>query len=73
MKRLQLIQGKKGLELRGKGLVVEEGSPKFDQLLSRDGKDYIIEEVVPDSRMAGDKVVDDLLQSLEGAGALQIS
>ena len=71
MRRLQLIQGKKGLELRGKGLIIEEGNPKFNEFLARDGKDFLIEEVMPDSRMAGDIDISDLLKSLEGDVALE--
>ena len=69
----RLKQGRKGLELHGRNMVVEEGSPKFDQLLDQLGDAIEIEE--PPKRMAGeDKLVQEALAYLakEEAGEIAL-
>ena len=44
MSKLRLRNGKKGLEIIGQNFVVEEGSPKFRELMEREGSSISFEE-----------------------------
>ena len=59
-------QGKRGLELVGNNLIVEENSPKFNELMAREGKGVSIQiDEPPTQRMAGeDPLVNEALEYL---------
>ena len=65
--RFKLREGRKGLEIFNNNMVVEEGSPKFNELMNRFGDSIEIEETPTktSTRMAGDELTPELELALD--------